>query len=227
MNVISPLKRSGLALLLFVIVYAPAFATAAWLHHQHLWCASAAKQHCPSDLIIVPVIIVVSAALAALLTILSARGKKGIVEFGIAKSRLSYVVAALVSGILVGGAVAFFAARYPAPSPLDLSKLPLALTIAYFIFAAPVQEELIFRGLLQTMIARFTPASGNFWAAHYPVVFVALLFGVVHLGSGAVVAIGDLLLGLIAGELRRMSGSLLPAILVHSLFNAMSLWSTW
>ncbi|MDE2112422.1 MAG: CPBP family intramembrane metalloprotease [Alphaproteobacteria bacterium] len=226
MNVISASKRSGLALLLFAVVYAPAFAAVAWLHRQHLWCASGADRHCPSDRIAVPVIIAVSAALAALSIMLLARGKKGIAEFGVARSRPPYVVAAVLSGLLAGGAVAYFAAKYPAPSPLDLSKLPLGLTVAYFVFAAPFQEELIFRGLLQTTVARFAPASGGFWAVHYPVLFVALLFGAVHLGSGPVVAIGGLLLGLIAGELRRMSGSLLPAILVHSLFNAMSLWPT-
>jgi membrane protease YdiL (CAAX protease family) len=46
------------------------------------------------------------------------------------------------------------------------------------------------------------------------------------LDSGIVVAASAVLLGLIAGELRRMSGSLVPAILFHALLNAASaLWS--
>jgi membrane protease YdiL (CAAX protease family) len=52
------------------------------------------------------------------------------------------------------------------------------------------------------------------------VVFSAVLFGVIHLESGAIVALGALILGFVAGELRRRSGSLLPAIIVHALCNA-------
>jgi len=33
------------------------------------------------------------------------------------------------------------------------------------------------------------------------------------------VALGAVVLGLLAGELRRASGSLLPAIIVHAIFN--------
>jgi hypothetical protein len=66
---------------------------------------------------------------------------------------------------------------------------------------------------------------GGFWATHFPVVFVAALFGVIHLDSGIVVAASAVLLGLIAGELRRMSGSLVPAIVFHGLLNtASALW---
>jgi membrane protease YdiL (CAAX protease family) len=36
---------------------------------------------------------------------------------------------------------------------------------------------------------------------------------------GAVVALGAVILGLVAGELRRGSGSLLPAMIVHACFN--------
>ena len=51
------------------------------------------------------------------------------------------------------------------------------------------------------------------------VLFTAALFGIVHLGSGAIVLAGAVVLGLVAGELRRRSGSLLPAVIVHALFN--------
>ena len=52
------------------------------------------------------------------------------------------------------------------------------------------------------------------------VAFSAALFGVIHLESGAIVALGAIVLGFIAGELRRRSGSLLPAIIAHALCNA-------
>lgn len=211
LNIISSLKLAGFALILFVVVYAPAFATVAVLH--------------PSVQVMIPLIILVSAGLAALIMALRARGANGIGEFGIALSPASYVLAAAICGILVGGALAYVAALYPTASPLDVSKLRPWMIFVYFVLAAPVQEELIFRGLLQTTIARAGSAPGSFWSVHFPVVFVAVLFGAIHLDSGLVVVAGAVLLGLIAGELRRMSGSLLPAILFHALLNAASaLW---
>jgi membrane protease YdiL (CAAX protease family) len=93
---------------------------------------------------------------------------------------------------------------------------------SFFLVAAPIQEEFVFRGLLQTALARGTAETG--WGVHYPVIAVALLFGAVHMAVGPVTAVCAAGLGLIAGELRRSSGSLLPAILVHSLFNAAPYW---
>ena len=208
---IPSLKHVGFALILFVAVYAPAFAMVAWLH--------------PSIQITIPLIIVVSAGLAVLFMAFLARGTKGIAEFGVAKSLASYVIAATLAGIVVGGALAYLAALYPAPSPLDLSKLQPWMIFVYFVLAAPIQEELIFRGLLQTVMARAVSLPGGFWAVHFPVLFVAALFGLTHLEAGIVVAASAVLLGLIAGELRRLSGSLVPAILFHALLNAASaLW---
>jgi membrane protease YdiL (CAAX protease family) len=211
LTIISNLKSAGFALILFLAVYAPAFAIVAWLR--------------PSVQITIPLIIIVSAGLAALFITLLTRGTKRIAEFGVAKSPAFYVIAATLGGIVVGGALAYLAARYPAPSPLDVSKLRPWMIFVYFVLAAPLQEELIFRGLLQTAMTRAVSVPAGFWAVHFPVIFVAALFGVVHLGSGTVVAASAILLGLIAGELRRMSGSLVPAILFHALLNAASaLW---
>jgi membrane protease YdiL (CAAX protease family) len=210
LKIISGLKLAGFALILFVVVYAPTFATVALLR--------------TSVQVTIPLIIIMSAGLAVLIIALRA-GTKGIGEFGIAMSPASYVLAATLAGILVGGALAYVATLYPASSPLDVSKLRPWMIFVYFVLAAPVQEELIFRGLLQTTMARAVSAPGSFWGVHFPVVFVAALFGAIHLDSGIVVAVGAVLLGLIAGELRRMSGSLVPAILFHALLNAASaLW---
>ncbi|MGA7917765.1 MAG: type II CAAX endopeptidase family protein [Candidatus Acidiferrales bacterium] len=211
MNIASRLKLAGFASLLFVVVYAPAFATVALLR--------------PSVRVTIPLIIIISAGLAALLIVLRAGGAQGIAEFGIALSPASYVLAATLAGILVGSALAYLSAVYPATAPLDLSTLRPWMVFVFFVIAAPIQEELIFRGLLQTTMARAVSAPESFWDVHFPVAFVAALFGAIHLDSGLVVAAGALLLGLIAGELRRMSGSLAPAILFHALLNAASaLW---
>jgi protein-S-isoprenylcysteine O-methyltransferase Ste14 len=98
LNLVPTLRGAGLALLWFGAVYAPAFATVAWLHSN----TQAA----------VPIIVAVSAGLAALIIVSLARGKRSIAEFGIARSPTSYVLAAAVVGVLVGGALAYLAALY-------------------------------------------------------------------------------------------------------------------
>jgi membrane protease YdiL (CAAX protease family) len=201
------LKRLALALLLFLSVYAPAFALVSWLH--------------PRVEVTIPLIIAVSASLAAICIALFARHPNGTAEFGLARSSFSYIIAATAAGVVIGVVFAYIAALYPARSPLDLSKLQPWMIVVYFIIAAPIQEELIFRGLLQSLVARGVSAQ-SFWAAHFPVFFTAVLFGIIHVDSGIVVATEAILLGLIAGELRRMSGSLIAAILFHALLNAAS-----
>ena len=109
MTVGSALKRAALALILFVAVYAPAFGLAGWLH--------------PSLQVTVPLIIVVSAGLAALTIALVADSTKGRAEFGLAGSAAAYVVVAVVVGVVLGGALAYLATRFPGRPPLDLSKL--------------------------------------------------------------------------------------------------------
>jgi membrane protease YdiL (CAAX protease family) len=211
LHIVPTVKSSGFALILFVTIYAPAFAMVAVLR--------------PSAEIAIPLIIIVSAGLAAVIAASLAGGSKGIAEFGVAISPASYVFVATLTGTVVGAVFAYVAALHPVPPPLDVSKLRPQMIFVYFVLAAPLQEEFIFRGLLQSTIARAVSVPGDFWAAHFPVAFVAALFGVIHLESGILVAAGAVLLGLIAGELRRMSGSLVPAILVHALFNAVaSLW---
>jgi hypothetical protein len=95
----------------------------------------------------------------------------------------------------------------------------------YFGVCAPIQEEIIFRGLLQSFLEQrwvttFVVFGASLSAA---VLFTATLFGVSHSESGPVVVAGAIALGLVAGELRRRSGSLLPAVIVHALFNVLGL----
>ena len=85
-----------------------------------------------------------------------------------------------------------------------------ALSIAV---AAPLAEELMFRGVIQTRLERAMPV----WAA---VVLQAVLFGVVH-GTPIQMAYA-FLLGLAFGFLRSRTGSILPGIAAHAAFNAMN-----
>ena len=79
--------------------------------------------------------------------------------------------------------------------------------------AAPLAEELMFRGVIQTRLERAMPM----WAA---VVLQAVLFGVVH-GTPIQMAYA-FLLGLVFGFLRSRTGSILPGVAAHAAFNAMN-----
>src|SRR5260370_35432294 len=89
----------------------------------------------------------------------------------------------------------------------------------YFGVGASVQEEVIFRGLLQSFLEQRWTTLLVFRASLSPaVLFTATLFGSIHLGSGPIVIAGAIGLGLVGGGLRRGGGRLLPAVLVHALF---------
>ena len=85
-----------------------------------------------------------------------------------------------------------------------------ALSIAV---AAPLTEELMFRGVIQTRLERAMPV----WAA---VVVQAVLFGVVH--GTPIQMVYAFLLGLVFGFLRSRTGSILPGFAAHAVFNAMN-----
>ncbi len=94
-----------------------------------------------------------------------------------------------------------------------------------WIFAS-ICEECFTRGLLQSLLS---PLSGTGfmlfrrWFLGAPVLFSALFFGLMHIPvareMGPIVVILATLLGLVAGYYRQQTGSLIPAVIVHMLFN--------
>jgi membrane protease YdiL (CAAX protease family) len=142
--------------------------------------------------------------------------------FGFARPSALAIGLALVYGLPLALGVAWFVATFPYPAPFDLNSLTRWQQVLFFTVAAPVQEEVIFRGLVQSFLqARWLGVLQIFGTQiSYAVIFTAILFAIIHLGSGWPIVIGAVALSLLAGELRRRSGSLLPAVAVHSLFNA-------
>lgn len=97
-----------------------------------------------------------------------------------------------------------------AASTLDAAGLIPFLAIA---LAAPLAEEVVFRGLIQSRLARALPG----WAA---VLLSSLAFGLCH---GQVVWMGyAFVLGMVLGIMAWRTGSILPSILTHILFNTIS-----
>ena len=208
------LKAIGLGIGLFVVVYVPAFVTTAFVR--------------PRVDIAIPLIIAITLLVTLILMLLLARGPAGIAEFGFRIPHPRYLAVATALGVVLGIAVTFLDHLFPSKPPFDVSHFTPLMIGLYFIIGAPIQEEIIFRGLIQSMLERrwmitFSVFGGSLSGA---VVFTAMLFGIIHVGVGALVASGAIVLGLVTGELRRRSASLLPAIVVHALFNAAdAFWS--
>ncbi|GDX81217.1 hypothetical protein LBMAG42_30280 [Deltaproteobacteria bacterium] len=89
-----------------------------------------------------------------------------------------------------------------------------ATVLVYVMTMAPLAEELMFRGWLQSLLARR-------FGVKLAVVGQALVFGAMHVDR--LWAIPPLvLIGLACGWLRARSGSLLPGLIVHMLNNSLA-----
>jgi membrane protease YdiL (CAAX protease family) len=92
-----------------------------------------------------------------------------------------------------------------------------AVLFVAFVIVAPILEEAIFRGLVQTTLLKL------FGTQHRRLVIVcaATLFATIHIGSVKWIAIPGLwVLGVALGWLYERTGSLWPGIATHALFNA-------
>ncbi len=180
---------------------------------------------------------------------------KGWQTFGLALSHplrdLGYGLAALVIGvalvwwtITVATAVGHMVGHEPPPVGHKLltvmqesdSQLGLILLLVSATVVAPLLEEVIFRGVVQsTLLTVFD--SGNTWpffvkAGRWPVVLMevrwpiillaAALFAVVHGFDPWQPLPGLFVLGVILGWLYEKTGSLWPCIVTHVGFNAVN-----
>jgi membrane protease YdiL (CAAX protease family) len=152
---------------------------------------------------------------------LASRRHEAVAQYGINVPAVRHVVSAVIVSAPISIVTALLLSRVHEPGPLAGLSLAPWLVVLYFVVGAPVQEELIFRGLLQTTLAtRMAPLTAP--SSMYGVVaslLVALLFGSIHLVVGPYTAVAAFILGAIAGEFRRRSGSLIPAIICHAFFN--------
>lgn len=104
---------------------------------------------------------------------------------------------------------------------------PVAVILSIWIYAS-LCEEIFTRGLLQSWLsplAQHRIRLGK-WALSAPVIASAIFFASMHLvlwpklgPVTVVVMLLAALLGLVAGYYREKTGSLLPAVLIHSFFD--------
>lgn len=196
----------GALLLLFAGAYGPAFLVVALLKLRQLEA--------------VPVIIVISLGAAIFLMYVVSGRPGGFTQFGFRFCHYRYIAAAFVFGVPIGWALTLVV-NHLSSAPPEVSLRPW-MTILYFVVGAAIQEEVIFRGLLQTTLTRQISGALSFFGTSlsYATIITALLFGVIHVAVNPITAAAAFVLGLLSGELRHRSGSLLPGILVHAVFNA-------
>jgi membrane protease YdiL (CAAX protease family) len=203
------LKALGIAALLFMAVYVPAFLAVGLIK--------------PRTQAAIPMIIGMSLAIALIFISLLAGDSNGFSQFGFKLSNYCYIGVAVVLGVAVGLPLTFVVSRFNSTNPFGEVSLTPWMIVLYFIVGTPVQEEVIFRGLLQTTLERrFVGFRLLRRSVSVAALVIAVLFGLIHLGIGVLTAIAAFVLGLLAGELRRRSSSLLPAIVLHAIFNGFS-----
>jgi membrane protease YdiL (CAAX protease family) len=203
------LRAAALTLLLYLAVYLPAFALVFGLRL--------------SMNVMVPVLMASSLAMACLLMAMAIRrGWLSMDALGWCWPDWHHVLYAVLLSGLLSPLVSLIEIHLADTGMLGgLHYAPWQMVVC-FLIAAPIQEEAVFRGLLQSSLAR-NLTRGAIGAASAGVgasITIAVLFGAVHLRvAPVVVAVGATVLGLLTGELKRRSGSLLPGMLCHALFN--------
>lgn len=116
---------------------------------------------------------------------------------------------------------------------------PAAVILTIWIYAS-VCEEIFTRGLLQSWLAPFASCRMPLgkWGVSVPVLAASIFFAAMHVvlwpSLGPITLVVMFLagiLGLVAGIYRERTGSLIPAILIHSFFDiggSLPFWvSSW
>jgi membrane protease YdiL (CAAX protease family) len=184
----------------------------------------------------IPLIILISAGLAlAVMAFLARKRRSSLAAYGFKSATLRQLALALILGLVFALGLKALSRILPLGASADLGALKQWQVILFFWIAAPVQEETIFRGLIQSVVQTRNPLEFSVGVGDFKLPFAvlvsALLFAAVHiatvrlgasLSEALFVVCGAFVLGIVAGWLRWKSGSLLPAILLHAIFNILA-----
>ena len=141
--------------------------------------------------------------------------------------------AAIVSSIVlvVLSGLGYLSGLLPPESDAGPAVDMTFIQIVIFIWIyASICEEVLFRGLIQGFLAPLKEKGFSLFdfRISLPVLIAALGFGLMHLmllSTGMdlypvlMIVIAGIILGLIAGHYREAAGSIIPAIVVHMVFN--------
>lgn len=115
-----------------------------------------------------------------------------------------------------------------AGAPETPSLMPNAETILFQAFIPSLDEELIWRGILWVLIAQAFPATRRFSGYGWSLLITTALFAVGHMiniQSGFVLSFAVVPLittgiaGFVLGWIRARSGSIIPAMILHTVLN--------
>jgi membrane protease YdiL (CAAX protease family) len=164
-------------------------------------------------------------------------------KFGFGMVRLGQLARALVSGAIAAFAVHALRIALASASPHmgghpSVGGESFAHMVITIWILASTSEEVLHRGLIQSFLEPLRNRGITLLGVRLtlPVVAGAVLFGATHIMLLAMGATGvfvgllvgsAVVLGLVAGYWREKTGSLVPAILIHMLFNAMGEVSDW
>lgn len=216
-----------LALVLLLATYLPAFVLVSALVMTVPSFASAVDT---DPWLVVPVIMVVTLTSSLLLILRVSDGDlKG---YGLRLPDRSRLLRPLLAGLILGTLIGVLGRVTGGDSSSFMGEPPLVWGILLFWVGAPIQEEIIFRGLFQGYLSlnigghlRAGPLTISLPALISAIAFSAVHVGIFTTGSGmdviAPTVFGAFVLGIIAGHYRARDGSLLGPIVIHALFNAM------
>lgn len=177
------------------------------------------------DLLVVDMIAKLAAVVAGIVHLVSRGADRRMLGFppprgddvGLALGGLALVVAPLLS--LAGLLDRLVPYEHPVVDFLRQQRglLAVGLVVLSAVVVAPLAEEFFFRRVLQGWLER--RCGGR---AEPAVLLSAGMFAVAHAGHGLAV-VPLFLLGIVLGTIARQTGSLVPCILLHGLFNAVSI----
>ena len=129
----------------------------------------------------------------------------------------AFVLAPLLA--LAAALNAVVAYDHPVVSLLGEERSPRAIAIVILaaVIAAPIAEEFFFRRILLGWIDNRLPSGNGLMA----IVVSATAFALAHQGQG-LAYVPLLPLGIVLGFIARRTGSVVPCILLHAFFNAVS-----
>jgi membrane protease YdiL (CAAX protease family) len=106
---------------------------------------------------------------------------------------------------------------------LNAHRDPLSIGLVVFaaVVAAPVAEEFLFRRVLQGWLEGWLERQEPRWGGLTAIGLSSLAFAAAHVGQG-MAWMPLFFFGLVAGYLARQTGSIVPGIILHGLFNAVS-----
>ncbi len=171
--------------------------------------------------------------LSILVTVVLTRGKIGEYGFTTGSFRLTPGIFLWVIPTAILSTVGFFASR-SGQDVKEVLKLSYLEDVIFVWIYASICEEVFTRGLLQgflSPLAGYGIKVSRKLRLSLPVLFSGLYFGLMHIVAinklGPSVIVFASALGIVAGYYREKTGSLIPAIIIHALFNVGGMLPMW